>query len=314
MPDLTVSLYGAGQVSNSVARILNGRTGLEVSGPHEREERERALLSGADVVVIATTSFLREVAPDIRTALEAGSNVITTAEEAAYPWAVNPSLANEIDALARAQGVTVLGCGLNPGFAFDALVLTALGATWDVGSILVERVVDLSGFGATVLRRIGVGHTPGEFDAGRQAGQITGHIGFPQSMAVVAGKLGFTLERIDREIEPMFVDATLRARHVTVAAGCTGGFRQRYLGWVGGEPWFECRFTGHVDLNGIGLKPRDEIWIDGPAPVHISVVPGLNPQVNAPALIANSLHRVVESRPGWVTVGDLPPASPAGTR
>jgi 4-hydroxy-tetrahydrodipicolinate reductase len=307
---MNVSLYGAGQVSNKVATILHGRAGVEVAGPYGRSERERALRSGAEVVVIATTSFLREAGPDIRTALEAGSNVITTAEEAAYPWAVEPKLADELDALARERGLTVLGCGLNPGFAFDALVLTAAGAAWEVESIRVERVVDLSGFGSTVLRRIGVGYTPEEFEAGKQAGRITGHIGFPQSMSVVANKLGLVLGQIDREIEPLLADRPLEAGYLTVAPGCSGGFRQRYLGWVEGKPWFECLFTGHVDLEGIGLEPRDEIWIEGPTPLHYSIMPGLNPQVSAPALVANSLRRVVEGPPGWVTVGDLPPATP----
>lgn len=307
---MRVSLYGAGQVSHNVAQILQGRGSMEVSGPHGRQERDLALRSGADVVVIATTSFLGEVGPDIRTALEAGSNVITTAEEAAYPWAVDPQMADELDALARRQCRTVLGCGLNPGFAFDALVLTATGAAWAVDSIRVERVVDLSGFGSTVLRRIGVGHTMEEFEAGKRAGVVTGHIGFPQSMAVVAGKLGLRLDHIDREIEPLIAQRELTARYLTVAAGYTGGFRQRYVGRVRGKPWFECLFTGHVHLESIGLEPRDEIWIEGPTPLHFAVIPGLNPQVSASAVVANSLHRVVDGPAGWVTVADLPPATP----
>ena len=307
---MRVSLYGAGQVSNNVAKILGARASAEVFGPYGRDERDLALHSGADVVVIATTSFLREVGPDIRAALEAGSNVITTAEEAAYPWAIDPSVADELDAIARERGLTVLGCGLNPGFAFDALVLTAMGAAPDVESIRVERVVDLSGFGSSVLRRIGVGYTGEEFESGKQSGRITGHIGFPQSMSVVAGKLGVRLDHIDREIEPLISDRTLEARYMTVPSGCTGGFRQHYVGWVTGRPWFECFFTGHVYLEGIGLEPRDEIWIRGSTPLHFSIVPGLNPQASAPALVANSLRRVVESRPGWVTVADLPPATP----
>ena len=307
---MKVSLYGAGQLSNNVARILGTRASAKVSGPHGRDERDLALRSGADVVVIATTSFLREVAPDIRTALEAGSNVITSAEEAAYPWAVDPTLADEVDAVARERGLTVLGCGLNPGFAFDALLLTAMGAAWDVESIRVERVVDLSGFSSSVLRRIGVGYTREEFESGKQSGLITGHIGFPQSMSVVAGKLGVKLNKIDREIEPLISDGALEARHMTVPPGYTGGFRQQYVGWTTGRPWFECFFTGHVYLQGIGLEPRDDMWIKGSTPLHFSVDPGLNPQVSAPALLANSLQRVVESRPGWVTVADLPPATP----
>ena len=179
-------------------------------GPFGRDRRDEALRSGADVVVIATTSFLAEIADDVRDAVESGSNVITTAEEAAYPWANDAATADRLDALARSRGVSILGAGLNPGFAFDALVLTACGAVPEVESLLVERVVDLSGFGETVLRRIGVAHSAESFEEGRRSGRVTGHIGFPQSMRVVGGRLGVEIERIDAELEPLFADARPR--------------------------------------------------------------------------------------------------------
>jgi len=40
------------------------------------------------------------------------------------------------------------------------------------------------------------------------------------------------------------------------------------------------------------------------------IEPGLNPQSGASAMIANSLRRVAAAPPGWLTVGDLPPATP----
>src|SRR5881227_608417 len=77
---VTVALYGAGQVGHNVAAILGRRRGVEVLGPFGRDEREQALRSGAEVVVIATTSFLCDIADDVREAVRSGSNVITTAE------------------------------------------------------------------------------------------------------------------------------------------------------------------------------------------------------------------------------------------
>jgi len=308
---MRVALYGAGQVSGNVAEVLGRRPGIEVLGPFSRSQREEALRSGADVVVIATTSFLAQVAPDIRAAVEAGSNVITTAEEAAYPWAVDAPLADELDRLARERGVTILGGGLNPGFAFDALVVTAAGAAWDVESIRVARVVDLSGFGETVLRRIGIGYTEEEFEAGTREGQITGHIGFPQSMRVVAGRLGVELERIERRISPLVAAREFTSRDLPVPPGHTAGFEQHYQGIVAGRPWFEALFTGHLDPTALAKEPRDEIWIEGSTPVHLVADPGFNPQIGSSALVANSLRRVVEAAPGWVTVADLPPATPS---
>jgi hypothetical protein len=308
---LRVAFYGAGQVSRNTSEVLRRRLDVEVLGPHDRSRRDEALRSGADVVVIATTSFLSDVAEDIGDAVEAGSNVITTAEEAAYPWANDAAVADRLDALARSRGVTVLGAGLNPGFAFDALVLTASGAVAEVESLLVERVVDVSGFGETVLRRIGVGHTPQSFEEGRRAGTVTGHIGFPQSMQVVAGALGVAIERIDRELEPIVADRDLSASSLVVRAGETSGFRQQYSAYSDGRLWFEARFTAHVDPPGIGEEPRDSISIRGHCGgIDLAIAPGMNPQSGSAAVVANSVRRVVAAPPGWTTVAALPPAVP----
>jgi 2,4-diaminopentanoate dehydrogenase len=307
---LRVSIYGAGQVGTSLARILSHRSQVDVLGPYGRDQRVAALTSGADVVVIATTSFLKDIVDDVRIAVNAGSNVLTTAEEAAFPWAVNAGVASDLDELARARGVTIVGRGLNPGFTFDALVVTACGTCSEVSAIHVERVVDLSGFGRSVLRRIGVGYGAQEFEAGVRTGTVTGHIGFPQSMALVAARLGLTIEKIEKAIIPIAATAEATGIAVPVRVGESAGFEQRYTATVAGKPWFTCRFTGHVQLTAIGLEPRDELWITGEAPVHLAITPGLNPQRATPALLANSIRRVVEAKPGWLTVADLPPATP----
>lgn len=309
-PPLQVAFYGDGQVSAGACAILRGREGYEVLGPFGRADRDRAVRSGADVVVIATTSFLRDVAADVADAVDAGSNVITTAEEAAYPWANDAEIAERLDAQARARGVTILGTGLNPGFAFDALVLTVCGVCPSVESLRVERVVDLSGFGQGVLRRIGVGYTAEAFEAGRRAGTITGHIGFPQSMQVVAGALGVTIERIDRRMEPILAERRLPASSLTVEPGETGGFRQEYVAVVEGRPWFEAVFTGHVAPAELGLEPRDEIAVEAQPPLRVITSPGMNPQTGSASIVANSIRRVVDAAPGWLTVADLPPARP----
>ena len=307
---LTVAFYGAGQVSSNAAAILRVRTGYRVLGPHGRDERDEALRSGADVVVVATTSFLRDIALDVEDAVAAGSNVITTAEEAAYPWANDEEIARRLDELARAHGVTVLGAGLNPGFAFDALVLTVCGVCPSVRSLQVERMVDLSGFGETVLRRIGVGYTAAEFEAGCASGAITGHIGFPQSMRVVAGGLGVSIDEIERSIEPIFAEERHEVTALAVEPGRTAGFRQRYLARVAGEPWFEALFTGHIAPGSAGLEPADRIHVDADPPIEVRTAPGMNPQSGSASIVANSVRRVVAARPGWVTVGELPPAVP----
>ena len=114
--------------------------------------------AGATLIGIdAQTNLYAELNSDRESIvkLDSAGNTLSTNK-------ISPSLAG----LAREHGVTIQGAGLNPGFAFDALVLMLSGAAWNVETITVERVVDLSGFSETILRRLGIGFTPEEFAAG----------------------------------------------------------------------------------------------------------------------------------------------------
>src|SRR5438876_8706977 len=102
-PELRVILAGVGRVGKDLTRLLSARPGYRVVAAYSRNptlagqdlgllagtrelgvnvssERELALSQPADVLVVATTSFLRDVAPDIRAGVEHGLNVMTTAE------------------------------------------------------------------------------------------------------------------------------------------------------------------------------------------------------------------------------------------
>ncbi|MFN8457751.1 MAG: hypothetical protein U0401_24370 [Anaerolineae bacterium] len=204
MSEIKVILSGIGGVGRNVTRLLHARPDYRVVAAYSRNpklagqdlgdlagvgslgvkvtlDRDTALAQPAEVLVVATTSFLREVADDLRAGVIHNLNVITTAEEAAFPWLTDPRLADDLDQLAKESRVSILGVGLNPGFIFDALLLTATGIAWDVQRIRLRRVVDVSRFSVTIQKRLGIGFSQAEFEAGVKAGSITGHIGFPQS-------------------------------------------------------------------------------------------------------------------------------------
>jgi 4-hydroxy-tetrahydrodipicolinate reductase len=326
-----VTLFGTGRVGTDVTRLAATRTGVQivaaasrnpghrgrdlgelagagVSGVAVAGSLEEALSVPSDVLVVATASFLRDVAEALEAGVRAGRAVLTTSEEAAYPWIVDEPLAQRLDELARGAGVAVAGLGINPGFVFDALVATLTGAAWDVASIEVERVVDLSGFGANVLTRLGVGLDPDDFRRGAETGEVTGHIGFPQSIRIVARSLGRTLDRIERTIVPIVAEAPLTSRELAVPAGRVGGFRQHYRGIVAGETWFEAHLIGHLDPPSIGEPLRDLIRIHGAAELALDLRPGLNAQSTVAAVLVNSVERIRRAEPGWRLVTELPPA------
>lgn len=307
-----VSIYGAGQLGTGVAAILRERGEHSVEGPFDRTERDRALRGGADVVVVATTTRLADVVDDIRAAVAAGSNVLVSAEECANPYLVDGVVAAEVHEAAVAGGVTVLGTGLNPGLVFDALVLTALGAWPDDVDIAVSRTVDISGFGPTVLRRIGVGLTEQEFADGVAAGTVLGHAGFPQSISIVGRARGIPVPRIEPQLTAVVTPVPLVLPDGReIAAGYTAGVDQVYRATVDGRTWYEAHFRGHVAPASVGWELADVITLRRGADVvqEIAARPCFPAQSGSQHVLAGSVDRVLAARPGWLTVADLPPAS-----
>lgn len=334
-------LCGLGNVGRNVTRILQGRPGFRIVSAWTRNreladrdvgelaggrrlgvaatvDRRSALAIPAELVVVATTSFLREVASDIRASLDASANVICTAEEMAFPWGVDPELAQRLNSLARQRRVTVVGAGANPGFIYESLALTLTGAAWDVERMSVRRVVDVSDFSATVLHRLGIGYSEREFRRGIEEGTVYGHIGFPQTVQVLAAKFGVRMDRLEKSMEPILADRAYEIRNMRLAVGQTAGFTQQATAFGNAfgndRPWFEAEFVGHVAPESAGLQTEDVFKIDGPASIAAAIRPGLNAQLTAAAVIANSIRRVVDAPPGLLSVADLPPAVPTVTR
>lgn len=336
MSEIGLALCGVGGVGRNVARLAAGRRGLEVVAACSRNpalvgadlgelatgepsgvtvsDRATALAVPADVLLIATTSFIAEVADDIAAGVDAGLNVICTAEEMGYAWAIDPDFSADIDARAQEAGVTVMGAGANPGYIYEVLGLALTGAACRVDRIDVRRVVDLSRFSATVQRRLGLGFEPEEHAAGVAAGRIYGHIGYPHTMRTFARRFGRTVDRFGETIDPILAPQAIDTVAVPIGPGQSAGFKQVTSGYTddGDEPWFTATFLGHVDLASIDLAPEDSYNVSGDPDLHAVVRPGFNPQATTMAVLVNLIPHVVAARPGLLSVTDLPIPAPWG--
>ncbi len=332
MTTIRVIVSGVGGVGSNMVRISQMRPGIEVVGAYSRNPalagrdlgeiaggtatgfrvtgKAEALEVDADVLLIATTSFLKEVESDIHEGIQAGLNVMCTAEEMASPFDIDPDIVRAIDQHAREAGVTVLGAGANPGYIYEVVGLALTGAVWRVDQIRVRRVVDLSGFSAGVLGRLGIGFDESSFQKRVEAHQIYGHIGFPHTMRSFARRFGVDLESVSESIKPTLADEPISSAAVSVGAGESAGFIQQTSGFVDGRPWFTAEFVGHIDLSSVGLSPRDSYEIDGLPNIRGVVEPGFNPQFTTIGALANFLPHLVDATPGLISVTDLPIPSP----
>ena len=148
MENVKVIIWGLGAMGGGMADMLLKKKGVDIVGvagrgkkigtsmydyiKTERGDRPDVIIQAeqdvikpgaADVVLLCTDSFTKQAFPRIKFILEQGINVITSAEEMAYPKAQEPELTEELDRIAKANGVSVLGTGINPGPLMDLLVL-----------------------------------------------------------------------------------------------------------------------------------------------------------------------------------------------
>ena len=117
----------------------------------------------ADIAIIETMSLLNDIKDVARILLSKKINVITTCEEAFYAENSNPSLYRELDILAKANHVTITGCGYQDVF-WGNLIYTLAGSTHKITKIKGSSSYNVEEYGIALADAHGVGLTPDEFD------------------------------------------------------------------------------------------------------------------------------------------------------
>ncbi|HXF83009.1 MAG TPA: dihydrodipicolinate reductase [bacterium] len=251
------------------------------------------LNAGADVVLHSTQSRIDQVMPQLVPLLDAGLNVISTCEELAYPWYHHPKEAALLDGLARDRGARLVGVGINPGFVMDVLPVVLAAPCRRVERITVERVVDVNVRRLPLQRKVGVGLTAEAFRRGVQEGTI-GHVGLPQSVAMIAAALRWPLEAIEETIEPE-MDAARAVR----------GLHQVCRGRQGGREVITLDLTMVADAD----RPRDVVRIEGTPPIAMEIAGGIPGDLATWAIVVNAIPRLLASRPGLLIPTQLPAAT-----
>jgi len=118
---------------------------------------------------------------------------------AVLPLPKYPELASQLDEMAKEEGVALVAAGINPGFVLDKLVLTLSAVSQRVDRVRATRIVDAAHRRQPLQHKIGMGLSREEFEARAAEGSVK-HYGLPESVAMVADGLGFSLDEISEII------------------------------------------------------------------------------------------------------------------
>ncbi|KPU42522.1 hypothetical protein OXPF_43070 [Oxobacter pfennigii] len=331
MSEVKVIIWGLGAMGGGIAKLLAEKEGIKITGAiagraeksgkdlgevlnlnrnlnvavsadYEKTIKE----TEADIVLLATDSFLKNVFPQIKLIVESGKNCITIAEEMAYPHTVDEKLASEIDELAKENKVSVLGTGINPGFVLDTLIITLTGAQRSVKKIKAARINDLSPFGTTVMKTQGVGTTPEEFKKGIADGSIVGHIGFKQSITMIADSIGIEIDEVIETREPIISNTYRETPYIKVEPGMVAGCRHIGYGMKNGEAVITLEHPQQIYPSVENIDTGDYIWLEGDPDLNLSIKPETPGGIGTIATAVNMIPHVINSAPGLVTMKDLP--------
>ena len=180
---------------------LGVKTGIVISDNAEKVLDE----CNADVAIITTRSFISDIYEAIEQCVTRGINVITTCEEAIYPWTTSAAMINRIDALAKANNCTVCGSGMQDIFWINMVGLVA-GGMHKIEKIKGAYSYNVDEYGIALAEAHGCDLTPEEFEE-----KIAHPAEFEPSYAwnaseAICNKLGLTIKSIEQKHVPYIID------------------------------------------------------------------------------------------------------------
>ena len=323
--NVRVIQYGLGPIGSAIARHVLERAGIEMVGAVDIDPakvgrdlgdvigldrplgvmvqptlRQALEHTSAQVALHTTSSYFDLFKPQIVEILQAGLDIVSTAEEMSFPWLAHPNEAAEIDAVAKQTKKSVLATGVNPGFLMDSLPLNLTALCQRVDRIEIQRVINATTRRGPFQKKIGSGLSVAEFQARMAEGRM-GHVGLPESTGMVFDTLGRKLVRYESSVEPVVAERRVATPFFDVAPGQVRGLKQVARGYAAEGEFLTLTFIAALDAG----DEQDRILITGKPSLEVTLK-GTNGDLTTVAIVVNAIRRVFDAPPGLYTMRDLP--------
>ena len=281
------------KAGKALSSLCGGTSGAVVVRGSLREALADA--GEVDVAFHCAGSHIDQIEGQLLDLIEAGCNVVTTAEEVIWPYGSRDEAAARLDAAARRRGVTLFAAGVNPGFLLDRLPTYLSSMTLGPTAVHGRRLVDLSKRRNALRRKMGVGQDAAAVRAKTSTFSI-GHAGFPESVRYLAAALGWVVGPVEQTLEPVVADRKVERAGEVVLPGQVLGLAHTARAVAADGKEISFSLTMRLDCE----EPFDEIRIDGRPPIVVRFPIGLQGDLATLASAVNACNFVVTAAPGLV--------------
>ena len=173
----------------------------------------------ADVALVTIFSYMPEMYAFFEICAKNGINILTTCEEAIYPWNTSPSETNRLDKLAKENNITIMGTGMQDIYWINMPTLMMAGMN-KIKKVKGSVSYNVEDYGLALAEAHGAGYSLEKFNT-----EIASAKSFPSYMwnaaEAICAKMNWTITSISQKNVPFVLEEDVYSKTLgkTIKAG-----------------------------------------------------------------------------------------------